>query len=156
MSQQLRPLRSLIAMLRRPQNREAISRVLSSPQQGADDPLIAGLIKIGFAEVGNSGVGFREKFLSESLRAVDEHLGSLEILLGNKIDANELQHEKIDSTVAAVIRRVLDADERIPEHILNERLRMFVLDIAFFRRHAVDTGVLERTQDGAMYWLVTP
>lgn len=153
MSQELRPLRSLIAMLRRPQNRETISQVLSSTQQGADDPLIVDLIKIGFAEIGNSEVRFRETFLSESLRAIDGHLGSHEILLGNKIDVNELQHEKIDSTVAAVIRRVIDADERISEPILNERLRMFVLDIAFFRRHAVDTGVLGRTQDGAMYWL---
>ncbi|MCG7433403.1 DUF2087 domain-containing protein [Kocuria indica] len=127
--------------------------MLSSTQQGADDPLIVGLIKIGFAEIGNSEVRFRETFLSESLRAIDGHLGAHEILLGNKIDVNELQREKIDSTVAAVIRRVIDADERVSEFILNERLRMFVLDIAFFRRHAVDTGVLGRTQDGAMYWL---
>lgn len=155
MSQELRPLRSFVAMLRRPQNREVISRVLSSPQQGADDPLIGGLIKIGFAEVGNSEVRFRETFLSESLRAIDAHLGSFEILGGNKIKVNELQHGNVDFTVAAVIQRILDADERISEPILNERLRMFVLDIAFFRRHAVDTGILERTQDGALYWLAT-
>lgn len=59
----------------------------------------------------------------------------------------------VDDVVAAVARRVVRPGEAVAESALNERLRMFVLDAAFFHRHAVDTGVLRRAPDGARYEL---
>ena len=55
----------------------------------------------------------------------------------------------VDDVVAAVARRVVRPGEAVAESALNGWLRMFVLDAAFFRRHAVDTGVLRRAPDGA-------
>jgi len=59
----------------------------------------------------------------------------------------------VDDVVAAVARRVVRPGEAVAESALNGWLRMFVLDAAFFHRHAVDTGVLRRAPDGARYEL---
>lgn len=59
----------------------------------------------------------------------------------------------VDDVVAAVARRVVRPGEAVAESALNGWLRMFVLDAAFFHRHAVDTGVLRRALDGARYEL---
>ena len=50
-------------------------------------------------------------------------------------------------------RRVVRPGEAVAESALNERLRMFVPDVAFIRRHVVDTGVLRRSPDGTRYEL---
>lgn len=59
----------------------------------------------------------------------------------------------VDDVVAAVARRVVRPGEAVAESALNGWLRMFVLDAAFFHRHAVDTGVLRCAPDGARYEL---
>ena len=48
----------------------------------------------------------------------------------------------VDDVVAAVARRVVRPGEAVAESALNERLRMFVLDVAFFRRHVRAVNII--------------
>lgn len=109
--------------------------------------------KLGFVELVGDTYAVSDRFLAEALDALEEELGPLSVLRGDAISLGDLAPGEVDSSVAAVARRVLGEGERITEGALNERLRMFVGDVAFFRRHAVDTGVIEREPDGSWYWL---
>ena len=152
MSHDLRPLRSLIAMLRRPQLRSAIAEVLAGDAPSDDGALLANVAKIGFVEADGGGYRVNEQFLNASLEALDTELGPLAVLGGERIVVGDLRRNEVDAVVASVARRVLDPGEQITEGALNERLHMFVVDVAFFRRRAVDTGVVARTADGLRYW----
>ncbi|MDD7961939.1 DUF2087 domain-containing protein [Microbacterium thalli] len=149
----LRPLRSLVAMLRNPQLRVAFAEVIGPSPSDSDDPRVDAFMRSGIAERAEGRMLLSAAFLDASLAALDAQLGPLAVLQGQRISIGDLASDELDSTVAAVARRVVSAGERVSEPALNERLSMFVSDVAFFRRHAVDTGVLERTADGALYWL---
>lgn len=153
MSNALRPLRSFVAMLRREQHRDAIGQMLQAPVSKDAHPALTGLVKAGVAEQQDDTVTVSESFLEEAQQALERALGPVAILDAERISVGDLKQGEVDATVAAVARRVLAPGERVSEAALNERLRTLVVDFAFFRRHAVDTGVLARTADGAMYWL---
>lgn len=149
----LRPLRSLVAMLRNPQLRAAFAQVIGSSPFDSDDARLDAFVRSGIAERADGRMLLSATFLNASLAALDAQLGPLAVLQGQRISVGDLASDELDATVAAVARRMVGAGERVSEPALNERLSMFVSDVAFFRRHAVDTGVLERTADGALYWL---
>lgn len=149
----LRSLRSLLAMLRNPQLRTAFAEILGSSPSDSDDARLDAFIRSGIAERVEGRMLLSATFLDASLAALDAHLGPIAVLQGERISVGDLASDELDATVAAVARRVVNAGERVSEPALNERLSVFVSDVAFFRRHAVDTGVLERTADGALYWL---
>lgn len=149
----LRPLRSLVSMLRNPQLRDAFAEVIGSSPSDSDDARLDAFVRSGIAERAEGRMLLSAGFLDVSLAALDAQLGPLAVLQGERISVGDLAADELDATVAAVARRVVSAGERVSEPALNERLSMFVSDVAFFRRHAVDTGVLERTADGALYWL---
>lgn len=149
----LRPLRSLVSMLRNPQLRDAFAEVIGSSPSDSDDARLDAFVRSGIAERAEGRMLLSATFLDASLAALDAQLGPLAVLQGQRISIGDLAADELDATVAAVARRVVSAGERVSETALNERLSMFVSDVAFFRRHAVDTGVLERTADGALYWL---
>ncbi|WP_114588320.1 DUF2087 domain-containing protein [Microbacterium arborescens] len=149
----LRPVRSLVMMLRSPRLRVAFADLIGPVPSASVDGESEAFVRSGVAERTDDGVRLRESFLVDALVALDAQLGALAVLQGSRISAGGLALDELDSAVAAVARRVVGAGERVSEPALNERLSMFVTDVAFFRRHAADTGVLERTADGALYWL---
>ncbi|MDQ1215803.1 DUF2087 domain-containing protein [Microbacterium arborescens] len=149
----LRPVRSLVMMLRSPRLRVAFADLIGPAPSASVDGESEAFIRSGIAERTDDGVRLSESFLDDALAALDAQLGALAVLQGSRISAGDLALDELDPAVAAVARRVVSAGERVSEPALNERLSMFVTDAAFFRRHAVDTGVLERTADGALYWL---
>ncbi|WHE35083.1 DUF2087 domain-containing protein [Microbacterium sp. BDGP8] len=149
----LRPVRSLVMMLRSPRLRGAFTDLIGSTPSASVDRESEAFVRSGIAERTDDGVRLNESFLDDALAALDAQLGPLAVLQGSRISAGDLALDELDSAVAAVARRVVGAGEQVTEPALNERLSVFVTDVAFFRRHAVDTGVLERTADGALYWL---
>lgn len=149
----LRPVRSLVMMLRSPRLRVAFAELIGPTPTASAVEQSEAFVRSGVAERADGGVRLSESFLDEALAALDAQLGPLTALQGSRISAGDLALDELDPAVAAVARRVVGAGERVTEAALNERLSMFVTDAAFFRRHAVDTGVLERTADGALYWL---
>ncbi|MDD7944731.1 DUF2087 domain-containing protein [Microbacterium sp. NE2HP2] len=149
----LRPVRSLVMMLRSPRLRVAFADLIGPTPSASVDGESEAFVRSGVAERADDGVRLSESFLDDALAALDAQLGALAVLQGPRISAVDLALDELDPAVAAVARRVVSAGEQVTEPALNERLSMFVTDAAFFRRHAVDTGVLERTADGAVYWL---
>lgn len=143
-------------MLRRPQLRAAVGHTLLGSEQADGVDLLHNLASIGFIELNGDAHRINESFLDDAVDALDDELGPLSVLRGGVISVGDLKHNEVDSAVAAVANRVLRSGERITEAAFNERLRMFVTDYAFFRRHAVDTGVVEREPDGSHYWLSHP
>lgn len=149
----LRPVRSLVVMLRSPRLRVAFADLIGSTPTASAGEQSEAFVRSGVAERTDDGMRLSESFLDGALAALDAQLGPLAVLQGSRISAGDLALDELDPAVAAVARRVVSAGERVSEPALNERLSMFVTDAAFFRRHAVDTGALERTADGALYWL---
>ncbi|MFS0712267.1 DUF2087 domain-containing protein [Microbacterium sp. 2P01SA-2] len=149
----LRPVRSLVMMLRSTRLRVAFAELIGPTPTASAGEQSEAFVRSGIAERADGGVRLSESFLDEALAALDARLGPLAVLQGSRISAGDLALDELDPAVAAVARRVVGEGERVTEPALNERLGMFVTDAAFFRRHAVDTGVLERTADGALYWL---
>ncbi|MGU3358013.1 DUF2087 domain-containing protein [Microbacterium sp. M4A5_1d] len=149
----LRPVRSLVMMLRSPRLRGAFTDLIGSTPSASVDGESEAFVRSGIAERTDDGVRLSDSFLDDALAALDAQLAALAVLQGPRICAGDLALDELDSAVAAVARRLVTAGEPVSEPALNERLSMFVTDAAFFRRHAVDTGVLERTADGALYWL---
>jgi hypothetical protein len=149
----LRPVRSFVMMLRSPRLRVAFAELIGPTPTASAEEQSEAFVRSGIAERTDDGMRLSESFLDEALAALDAQLGPLTALQGSRISAGDLALDELDPAVAAVARRVVGAGERVTEPALNERLSVFVTDAAFFRRHAVDTGVLERTADGALYWL---
>ena len=120
----MRSLRSLLAMLRAPHLRSAFADLLTGTPDIARADAYEPFISGGVAERHGDGIRLKPDFVPAALGA----------------------------TVAAVAHRVVRDGERVSERVLNDRLGLFVDDVAFFRRHAVDTGVLDRERDGTSYW----
>ena len=55
--------------------------------------------------------------------------------------------------LAWVAARILDTGGRVAERELNERLARFTGDVPMLRRYLVDSGIVNRTPDGSVYWL---
>lgn len=153
MSANLRSVRSVWAMLRRPRTCTAIGELLASGEVPAGDPELGNLVKLGFAREEAGRIRVSDEFLRDGQDALERYLSPEGVLQGELIDVPNLPARRVDDVVAAVARRIVRPGEAIAESALNERLRMFVLDVAFFRRHAVDTGVLRRSPDGTRYEL---
>jgi len=111
------------------------------------------VVKLGFAREEAGRIRVPDEFLRNGQDALEDYLGPDGVLQGELIDVPDLPVRWVDDVVAAVARRVVRPGEAVAESALNERLRMFVLDVAFFRRHAVDMGVLRRAPDGTRYEL---
>ena len=156
MHESLRPARSFVAMLRNPRIRRAVAALLSGDGVGEEHrgPLKAAEA-VGLARAGDDGAPvLEEAFLADAVAALDRVLGPLAVLDGERIAVPELPLEAVDPAVRAVAERVLSPGERVSEARLNDRLALFVVDVAFFRRHACDLGVLAREADGSAYWRV--
>ena len=111
------------------------------------------VVKLGFAREEAGRIRVSDEFLRDGQDALERYLSPEGVLQGELIDVPDLPVRWVDDVVAAVARRVVRPGEAVAESALNERLRMFVLDAAFFHRHAVDTGVLRRAPDGTRYEL---
>ncbi|WP_150420129.1 DUF2087 domain-containing protein [Microbacterium radiodurans] len=140
-------------MLRADRLRAAFAEVLSG-SAAAGDPRFDGFVSSGVADRVDGRVVLSEAFVRDAVAALDARLGALAVLGGERIAVSDLPIDGVDAAVAAVARRVIEPGERVAESALNERLRMFVADPAFFRRRAVDMGVLDRAPDGSLYWRV--
>lgn len=154
MHESLRPTRSFVAMLRNPRIRRAVAALLSGADVGEEHygPLKAAQA-VGLAHAGDDGAPVLEEgFLGDSVAALDRALGPLAVLDGERIAVPDLPLDAVDGAVRAVAERVLSPGARVSEATLNDRLALFVVDVAFFRRHACDLGVLIREADGSAYW----
>ncbi|CAG7845010.1 hypothetical protein USB125703_01265 [Pseudoclavibacter triregionum] len=151
MRDELRPVRSFLAMLRRPQLRHAVGGLLAESPGAADAPELAALEQIGAAERDGVGLRLREGFLEEAVAALDARLGPLAVLDGERVALGDLGPSQVDDAVARVVERVVAPAETLDERALGDRLGLFVADVAFFRRHACDLGLLEREADGSAY-----
>ncbi|SJN23249.1 hypothetical protein FM125_04555 [Micrococcus lylae] len=151
----VRRARSLLAMLRNPKLRRSLGAVFSGTATADDAGPLRGAVSLGAVELSEDGAPvFVESFLGEAVADLDRVLGPLAVLDGARIDVKDLALDAVDDAVRAVAVRVLDEGERVTESELNGRLRLFVQDVAFFRRHAFDLGVYERAADGSAYWRV--
>lgn len=149
----VRRARSLLAMLRNPRLRRSLGAVFAGTATAEDAAPLRGAASLGAVEIPDVGAPlFVESFLGEVVADLDRALGPLAVLDGERIDVKDLALSDVDDAVRAVAGRVLSADEQVTESELNGRLGLFVQDVAFFRRHAVDLGVYERTADGSAYW----
>lgn len=139
-------------MLRAPHLRSAFADLLTGTpdvdRADAYEPFISG----GVAERLGDGIRLKPDVVPAALAALDVQLSPLGVIAGARIALSEVAPSAVDATVAAVAHRVVRDGERVSERVLNDRLGLFVDDVAFFRRHAVDTGVLDRERDGASYW----
>lgn len=152
----LRTARSFLALLRNPAARRALGAVLAGRPAEAEERHLQGLHALGALRQDDAGPALDADFLASTVAALDRALGPLAVLDGARIDVRDLPQAQVDPAVAAVARRVLAPGEEVTESELNGRLALFVRDVAFFRRHAVDTGVAERAADGSAYRLVGP
>lgn len=153
MRDELRPVRSFLAMLRRPQLRHTVGALLAEAPGAASAPELAALEKIGAAERDGEALRLREGFLEEAVAALDARLGPLAVLDGERIALGDLGPSQLDDAVARVVERIIARGETLDERALGDRLGLFVVDVAFFRRHACDLGLLEREADGSAYRL---
>ncbi|WP_404464975.1 DUF2087 domain-containing protein [Micrococcus antarcticus] len=154
MHQSLCPTRSFVAMLRNPKIRRAVAALLSGADVGSEHhgPL-KGAESVGLARSGDDGAPvLEEAFLADAAAALDRAVSPLAVLDGARIAVPDLPLDAVDGTVRAVAERVLSPGDRVSEATLNDRLALFVVDVAFFRRHACDLGVLAREADGSAYW----
>lgn len=148
----VRRARSLLAMLRNPRLRRSLGAVFAGTATAEDASALRGAASLGVVELPDDGAPlFVESFLGEVVADLDRALGPLAVLDGEQIDVKDLALSEVDDAVRAVAVRVLDAGEQVNESELNGRLGLFVQDVAFFRRHAVDLGVYERAADGSAY-----
>lgn len=149
----VRRARSLLAMLRNPRLRRSLGAVLAGTATAEDAGPLRGAASLGAVQILDDGTPlFVEAFLGDLVADLDRALGPLAVLDGEHIDAKDLALDDVDDAVRAVAQRVLAEGERVTEADLNGRLGLFVQDVAFFRRHAVDLGVYERAADGSAYW----
>ena len=151
MRDELRPVRSFLAMLRRPQLRAALGALLAEAPGAGDASELGAFERIGALESGEGGARLRDGFLDEAVAALDARLGPLAVLDGERLALGDLGPSQLDDAVARVIERVVAPGETLDKRALGDRLGLFVHDVAFFRRHACDLGLLEREADGSAY-----
>ncbi|MCG7423157.1 DUF2087 domain-containing protein [Micrococcus sp. ACRRV] len=154
MHDSLRPTRSFVALLRNPRIRRALGALLTGSEVAASD---RGALKaaesVGLTRADDDDTPvLQEAFLADAVAALDRALGPLAVLDGGRIRVGDLPHGEVDAAVGAVVERVLSPGERVREATLNDRLALFVVDVAFFRRHAYDLGLVDRELDGSAYW----
>lgn len=141
-------------MLRKPKIRRAVATLLFGADVESEHrgPL-KGAESVGLARADDDGAPvLEEAFLADAVAARDRALTPLAVLNGERIAVPDLPLDAVDGTVRAVAELVLSPDDGISEATLNDRLALFVVDVAFFRRHACDLGVLDREADGSAYW----
>ncbi|MDO5634165.1 MAG: DUF2087 domain-containing protein [Micrococcus sp.] len=153
MSSHVRPARSFLALLRNPKLRRSLGAVLAGTAIANDADTLRPATALGAVTLTADGTPhLDETFLRDTIAGLDAALSPLAVLDGERIDVVELAEADVDEAVARVARRVVGSEERVSEENLNGRLALFVEDVAFFRRHAVDLGVLDRELDGSAYW----
>lgn len=152
----LRAARSTLALLRNPAARRAVGAVLAERPEDAAAGALRGAESVGLVRRDDAGVPvLDEAFLADAVASLDRALSGRAVLDGARIDLPDVPQAEVDGLVADVARRVLAPGETIAERELNGRLGLFVEDVAFFRRHAVDIGVHTRAADGSAYRLTT-
>lgn len=147
-------LRTFLAMLRNAKTRSHVVAALAGDAGSAPAGVVQGMERIGLLErQGSSEPAIRDEFFADAVDAIDAWAGPAAALRGERIRLSDLRKTDLDDVVALVARRVLSAGETVDEARLNDRMRLFVEDVAFFRRHACDLGVLDRASDGSAYRL---
>ncbi|GGL82250.1 hypothetical protein GCM10009706_21060 [Curtobacterium citreum] len=107
----------------------------------------------GFDWVGPDGT-VDEGALSETKETIDLLLTDHAVLHVGRISVLPTEASSRQELSNVIVRTVFDrlpARLSVPEETLNAALAMFVEDVALVRRDAVDTGVLRRSPDGAVY-----
>lgn len=157
----LKDCRMLLTMLRTPKLRDQLATVLTTQDdamQAADalTALPASSPVRRLAWLGADGLIQTDR-LGEAVDDLTALLDDQAVLATTRIADMPADPDDRATLVRAVCGRAFEntgARTRLTEPELNARLAMLVEDVATFRRHAVDLGLLARTPDGRGYRLV--
>ena len=147
-------VKTFLAMLRNAKTRAHVVAALAGETASVPAGVAQGLERIGLiARPDGEAPVINDEFFADAVDALDAWTGPASVARGERIRAGDLRKADLDDAVALVARRVVSAGETVDEATLTDRLRLFVEDAAFFRRHACDLGVLVRAADGSAYHL---
>lgn len=140
-----------MALLRSPGLRDQLSSLIATDGSECKLAEDSPLIRVGVAFSDANGTHLSEEFICSAIASLDFAMGPTAILDSPRIRVSDLPQADVDEVVRRVAQRAVPEGEVLDEPTVNARLGVLVEDIAYFRRQAVDTGILARTNDGARY-----
>lgn len=145
--------RMLVSMLSAPALRRALGRRLAGDDSTEEPSMPEPLSRLGW-------LGPEGEVDVEALRDMADALALMRsdraILAVPRLDGIPVKTEESREVSGQIARLVLERvgrERTLSEAELNAAIAMFAADVALVRRDAVDSGVLERTADGAAYRL---
>lgn len=123
-----------------PSRREHIVRVLTATGAVRDDGGVLALEPTVFADI-----------LADVSPRKAAGIGRF--LVDGRITHYPASLRERDDLLRWVVGRVLEHGETVSEPVLTGRLRVLVDDTALLRRYLVDSGLVDRSRDGAAYTL---
>lgn len=145
--------RMLVSMLSAPALRRALGRRLAGDDSTEEPSMPEPLSRLGW-------LGPEGEVDVEALRDMADALALMRsdraILAVPRLDGIPVKTEESREVSGQIARLVLERvgrERTLSEAELNAAIAMFAADVALVRRDAVDSGVPERTADGAAYRL---
>ena len=136
--------RQLVAMLSAEKLRRGLGRLLTGDGP-AEDPSVRGpLSRLDW--LGEDGT-------ADSLALMRSDRAILEVPRLDGIPVKTEESREVSGRIARIVFERVGSARSLGEAELNAAIAMFAADVALVRRDAVDSGVLERSADGAWYRL---
>lgn len=144
------------AALQKPELREVYARcVLGEPSEQLDPAALKRLAQAGLLAVDGTSVKVAGDHFSEALHSAAQARpqGAESYLQLGKIERMPQQYAAREALLAMLRDRLFEAQRRYSEAEVNGLLRVVTEDISGVRRALVDAQFLNRTADGAAYWI---
>ena len=145
--------RQLVAMLSAEKLRRGLGRLLTGGGP-TEDPSVRGpLSRLDWlGEDGEVDVAALRR-IADSLALMRSDRAILEVPRLDGIPVKTEESREVSGRIARIVFERVGPERSLGEAELNAAISMFAADVALVRRDAVDSGVLERSADGAWYRL---
>jgi len=145
--------RQLVALLSAEKLRRGLGRLLAGDGPAEDPPVHGPLSRLDWlGEDGEVDVAALRR-IGYSLALMRSDRAILEVPRLDGIPVKTEESREVSGRIARIVFERVGPARSLGEAELNAAIAMFAADVALVRRDAVDSGVLERSADGAWYRL---